>query len=136
MKVEFENIENGITITDAIIRDYPADLSDVESSKAHFQARIEASEMGEDDSFSCSFAYYSQEGEFLGLDSDSIWAGDITLKHPYSISFELYPPDNVELVKCQIGIRRCKMGLWDFAWPAFVLLIFILVISSIINIWL
>ncbi len=136
MKIELEKIENGLKIIDAVIRDYPADFSEGSNKESHFQARIQTAEISEEDSFTCNFAYYSKEGSFLGLDSDSEWVGDITLKDPYSISFNIYPPENTELVKCQIGVRRCKKGVWDYAWPVFVSLVLVWLASSIIKIWL
>lgn len=136
MDLEFEDIEGGIKVSDSVIRPYPTDISDHDSCEWHFQARIYAWEMSANDSICCSFAYYSKEGEFIGLDSDEIWAGEFSLKNPYSISFALFPPENTHLVKCRIGVRKQEKGLWDYAWPAFVTLVFVLLISGIINVWL
>ena len=87
MKIEIEYKTEGMTITDCIIRNYPTDFSDENIKEPHFQARIDAPQIDEDDSICGSFSYFSCDGNFLGLDSDTEWVGDIVLKKPYSISF-------------------------------------------------
>ena len=136
MKIEIESQTDGITITDCTIRDYPIDFSEENVKEPHFQARFDAPQIEDDDSICGSFSYFSCDGEFLGLDSDAEWVSDITLKEPYTISFRIYPPVNTELVKCQLGIRKPEKTIWNFAWPSFVGLAFILLLSSIVNIWL
>lgn len=136
MNIEFEKVENDIEILESAVRKYPVAPEDEGYEETHFQARLKSEKVNEEDSITCSFSYYDSNDNFLGLDSDSIWAGDITLKSPYSISFHINPPSEALLVKCQIGIRKHQKSVWDYGWKILAILVFTLLISAIVNLWL
>lgn len=135
MKIEFGQVDSELVVKEAIIRQCALDMLDKQNLADCFQARVESDTIGHDDSICCSFFYYSKSGEFLGLDTDSIWCGELETKSPYSLSCSITLPENTEWVKCQLGIIKCKKGVWDYAWPVFVILVFVLLISAIINLW-
>ena len=136
MKIEFEKIENDIEILESAVRKYPVAPEDEGYEETHFQTRLKSEQINEDDSITCSFSYYDSNDNFLGLDSGSIWAGDITLKSPYSISFHINPPSEAASVKCQIGVRKHQKSVWDYGWKILTILVFTLLISAIVNLWL
>ena len=136
MEIELEKIDNDIEVFEYTIRESEHQEDGETYKGTYFQARIQTPDFSEEDTISCSFSYYNVNQTFLGVDTDSVWAGEFLANSPYPVSFELSVPENTEKVKCQMTAKRHNKSIIDYVWNTFVFLIFLLLISSILNIWL
>ena len=135
MDIEFERIDDELNVIEYTIRKQVHSEDGESIPFTSFQARIDSPKLSEDDCIHGSFSYYDVDGKFLGVNTDSIWAGEFSTKSPYPISYEINLPEETQLVKCQLAVKLHKKSLWDYAWRSFVILIMALIISAIINLW-
>jgi len=91
MKIEFEKIDPYIKVHEHIIRVCDFNDEGEKYKTTCFQARISPA-LKEDDSISCSFSFYNDKNEFLGVDTDSIYGHENSHAEPFPISFDLNPP--------------------------------------------
>ncbi|WLQ16419.1 hypothetical protein O5O45_10860 [Hahella aquimaris] len=136
MKIELEKVDAEIKILEYVIRDQSFMDDQERVPKMCFQARIEAPSLLEGDDFHASFSYYDKDDNFLGVDKGSTWAEEFLAYSPYPISFELDIPKDTCLIKCQLISKRRQKSIWDYGWQTFAVLVFGLLISAIINLWL
>ena len=135
MEIELEKTDAEIEILEYVIREQLFNEDGEEIKSVSFQARINTPDLTENDCVHGSFSYYNEEGKFLGLNADSVWAGDFLSYKPYPVSFELNSPQNTHLVKCQLTTKIHKKSIWDYGWKILTVLIFTLLISGIVNLW-
>lgn len=124
MDVKLEKTDSAINVIEYTIREdsFMEDGEQIECS--YFEARIETPSLTVDDGVHAAFSYYDKNKSFLGVNADSIWAGEFLAYAPYPISFELDVPKNARFVLCQLIVKRAEKSLWDYAWGTFVALVF------------
>ncbi len=135
MEIELEKTDDEIKVLEYVIRNQSFNEGGEKITSISFQARIDTPNLTEDDSVHGSFSYYDKDGKFLGVNADSVWAGDFMSYKPYPVSFELNLPHDTQLVKCQLVTKLHNKSIWDYGWKIFAVLVYVLLISAIVSLW-
>lgn len=135
MKIELNTIDDSITLLEHVIREQDRKEDGEVYSNHAFQANVKITKIAEGDLLFASFSYYDENGEFLGLDEDELWSEKFMHNRLNPLSIDLNIPKNTYSVKCQFRIDKHKLSFWDYGWKLFALLVFGLLVSHIIKIW-
>ena len=137
MKFEFENEKHEVDVIEYIVRDISHfdDEEGVERKAPHFQARLRIKDYDPDDNLGCVISYYDQNGEFIGLDKDSVWNCEVPEGEPLPISIPINIPEQVVKAKIRFTYDTDKPlgGFYSWAGKAATFMGLMLLFSWVMN---
>ena len=132
LKIETDKLPDGITVSESVIRDLRNEEEEGECREvAHLQARLLHSGGKRPRIVRCDLAYYSSDGEFLGLDKyDSQYEEESWRDDCFSLSMSLTVPDGAATAKLSIWAGH-HAGFWTWAGRIIAVLFMLLLLASI-----